>query len=61
MRDKEMKLVGKNAIVTGAAGGIGYSMADALMTHGRKYVAILDVKDEMGEESAKKLTADHKG
>jgi len=54
-----LQLVGDTAIVTGGARGIGYAIADGLMTHGAS-VAIFDVKEELGQESAKKLTEAHK-
>lgn len=60
MRDKEMKLVGNTAIVTGGVAGIGYAITDALMTYGAS-VAIFDVKEEAGIAAAKKLNEEHKG
>jgi 3-oxoacyl-[acyl-carrier protein] reductase len=58
MKDREFKLVGETAIVTGAVGDLGYAMADALMTHGAN-VAIFDVKEDAGQARAATLNEEH--
>lgn len=49
-----MLLKDKTAIVTGAAGGLGFACANALIREGAK-VLISDVTDYRGEEAAKTL------
>lgn len=51
-----MKLEGKVAIITGAAGGIGKAMAKRFVAEGAR-VAIADMKAEAAEETARELAA----
>jgi NAD(P)-dependent dehydrogenase (short-subunit alcohol dehydrogenase family) len=53
-----MKLVGKTAIVTGASKGIGYAIADYLMTHGADVVITARNEAEL-TTAAKQLTEAH--
>lgn len=46
---------GKVAIVTGAAGGIGYACAHGYAKNGCRGVVIVDVQQEKGEEAARRL------
>ncbi|KAI9818915.1 MAG: hypothetical protein M1827_007736 [Pycnora praestabilis] len=48
-------LQGKVAVVTGAARGLGNSMAQALCEVGLKAIAIIDVQQELGDEAAAEL------
>jgi meso-butanediol dehydrogenase/(S,S)-butanediol dehydrogenase/diacetyl reductase len=50
----DFNLAGKVAVVTGGSGGIGAAAVELLVGEGAK-VAILDVKDEMGEALAVRL------
>ncbi|MGI9405805.1 MAG: SDR family NAD(P)-dependent oxidoreductase, partial [Hyphomicrobiaceae bacterium] len=50
-----MMMEGKIAVITGAAGGLGYACADRFVREGAK-VVIADVQDELGEHAAEKLT-----
>lgn len=49
-----MMLDGKIAVITGAAGGLGYACADRFVREGAK-VVLADVQDELGAHSAGKL------
>ncbi len=49
-----MQLSGKTAIVTGAAQGIGYAIANRYLTDGAQ-VVIADVDDERGEQAESEL------
>lgn len=51
-----MSLIGKIAIVTGAAGGIGYAIAERFLREGMKIV-IADIDKEKGEKSETDLSA----
>lgn len=51
-----MKLKDKVAVITGAAGGIGYHIADLFVAEGAK-VAIADIKEEAAQKAADELTA----
>ncbi len=51
-----MKLSGKTAIVTGAAHGIGYAIAQRFLRDGAQLV-ICDIDDEAGENAATELAA----
>jgi glucose 1-dehydrogenase len=51
-----MDLKDKAAIVTGAAQGIGYSIAEAFLREGAR-VMILDVNEELGRRSTEELAA----
>jgi NADPH:quinone reductase-like Zn-dependent oxidoreductase len=51
------RLVGKVAVITGAAEGIGHATARLFVAHGAK-VVIADVKDEVGEILANELGTD---
>lgn len=50
-----MSLTGKTAIVTGAAGGIGYAIADRFLREDVK-VVIADIDDDKGEAAEKDLS-----
>lgn len=50
------KLDGKFALVTGGARGLGYSMAEGLLSVGLSGLAIVDVQEDLGTESAKRLS-----
>jgi hypothetical protein len=52
---KKFTLQNKVAVVTGAARGLGYNMAQALSQSGAKAIAILDMRPELGAESAAEL------
>jgi NAD(P)-dependent dehydrogenase (short-subunit alcohol dehydrogenase family) len=52
---KKFTLQDKVAVVTGAARGLGYNMAQALSQSGAKAIAILDMRPELGAESATEL------
>lgn len=45
----------KNALVTGAARGLGYKYAEELLRNGANFVAILDLNTSTGEKSAETL------
>lgn len=49
------RLDGKVAVVTGAARGLGFSMAEGLCSAGAKGVAILDVQTDLGLDAIQKL------
>ncbi len=49
--------MGKVAVITGAAEGIGHATARLFVAHGAK-VVIADVKDEVGEILANELGTD---
>lgn len=49
------RLDGKVAVVTGAARGLGFSMAEGLCSAGLKGVAILDVQTDLGLDAIEKL------
>ncbi len=51
-----MSLTGKIGVVTGAAGGIGYAIADRYLREGMK-VIIADIDTEKGEAAATDLSA----
>jgi NAD(P)-dependent dehydrogenase (short-subunit alcohol dehydrogenase family) len=53
----DMALEGKTAVVTGAAGGIGYAVAERFLTEGAK-VVIADFDAEKGAKAAKTLGSD---
>ncbi|KAJ1918627.1 hypothetical protein H4219_002500 [Mycoemilia scoparia] len=46
---------GKVAVITGGAGGLGFSMAESLCSVGLSGIAILDVVEESGRKAAQKL------
>ncbi|MEE9375991.1 MAG: SDR family NAD(P)-dependent oxidoreductase, partial [Rhizobiaceae bacterium] len=50
-----MKLSGKTAIITGAAQGIGYAIAQRFLQEGAQ-VVIADINDEKGEQAATELS-----
>lgn len=50
-----MKIEGKVALITGGARGIGRAYCEALLEKEAKGVAIADVKDDVGEETASQL------
>lgn len=50
-----MKLSGKTAIITGAAQGIGYAIAQRFLSEGAQ-VVIADINDEKGEQAASELS-----
>lgn len=52
-----MKLNGKYAIVTGAAQGIGKSIAQRLLEDGVSGVALIDISEEKSKEAAAELDA----
>ncbi|MHA2039306.1 MAG: SDR family oxidoreductase [Promethearchaeota archaeon] len=49
------QLVGKVAIITGAAGGIGRATSKLFIEEGAKGVVMADIWDEMGEKTAEEL------
>lgn len=51
----KFRLDGKVAVVTGAARGLGFSMAEGLCSAGVKGVAILDVQTDLGLDAIQKL------
>jgi sorbose reductase len=53
----KFRLDGKVAVVTGAARGLGFSMAEGLCSVGLKGVAILDVQTDLGMDAIQKLHA----
>lgn len=53
---KRFRLDGKVALVTGGARGLGYSMAEGFCSVGCEAIALLDVLEEEGEASAKRLS-----
>ncbi|ODV89213.1 hypothetical protein CANCADRAFT_29448, partial [Tortispora caseinolytica NRRL Y-17796] len=53
------RLDGKVAVVTGAARGLGFSMAEGLCSAGLKGIAILDVQTELGIDAAQRLHANY--
>lgn len=55
-KEMKMKLDNKVAIVTGAAGGIGYGIAARFVAEGAR-VAVADIKREAAEEAAARLNA----
>lgn len=50
-----MEIENKVALVTGGANGIGFTTAKALLQHGAKAVALLDLNDSGGEAAATEL------
>jgi len=52
---KKFTLQDKVAVVTGAARGLGYNMAQALSQFGARAIAILDMRPDLGAESAAEL------
>ena len=55
-----MRLLGKVAIITGAANGIGFAAAETFVNEGC-HVALVDFNQESGEEKARKLNDLDKG
>ncbi|KAI9673013.1 MAG: hypothetical protein M1817_003177 [Caeruleum heppii] len=52
---KRFTLQGKVAVITGGARGLGYNMAQALAEVGVKAIAILDVRQDLGDAAAAQL------
>ncbi|KAI9853986.1 MAG: hypothetical protein M1830_006608, partial [Pleopsidium flavum] len=52
---KKFTLHGKVAVITGGARGLGYNMAQALCEVGVKAIAIMDVQQDLGDQSAAEL------
>lgn len=50
--------IGKRAIITGGARGIGYEFAEQLLSAGAK-VCISDINVKTGEEAAEKLRQEY--
>ncbi|KAL8675134.1 MAG: hypothetical protein Q9168_000505 [Polycauliona sp. 1 TL-2023] len=57
---KSFTLENKVAVVTGGARGLGWNMAQALAEAGAEAIALLDVKQDLGEEAASRLSTDAK-
>ncbi|XP_046751399.1 15-hydroxyprostaglandin dehydrogenase [NAD(+)]-like [Diprion similis] len=53
-----MEIQGKIALVTGGANGIGFAYVQELLRNGAAHVAILDLANSKGDESANKLNAE---
>lgn len=53
---KRFRLDGKVALVTGGARGLGYSMAEGFCSVGCAGIVLVDVLEEEGESSAKRLS-----
>ncbi|XP_046435126.1 15-hydroxyprostaglandin dehydrogenase [NAD(+)]-like [Neodiprion fabricii] len=53
-----MEIQNKIALVTGGANGIGFAYVRELLRNGAAHVAILDLANSKGDESAKKLNAE---
>ncbi|XP_046435294.1 peroxisomal hydratase-dehydrogenase-epimerase-like [Neodiprion fabricii] len=53
-----MEIQNKIALVTGGANGIGFAHVRELLRNGAAHVAILDLANSKGDESAKKLNAE---
>ncbi|XP_046601366.1 15-hydroxyprostaglandin dehydrogenase [NAD(+)]-like isoform X1 [Neodiprion lecontei] len=54
----DMEIQNKIALVTGGANGIGFAHVRELLRNGAAHVAILDLANSKGDESAKKLNAE---
>ncbi|KAG8532773.1 uncharacterized protein KY384_002651 [Bacidia gigantensis] len=52
---KTFLLQGKVALITGGARGLGWNMAQALAEAGTKEIALVDLKQELGQASAAEL------
>ncbi|KAJ8728444.1 hypothetical protein PYW08_016829 [Mythimna loreyi] len=50
-------LTNKVVVITGAAEGIGYEIADRYLQKGAKITILLDINEKLGAEAVKKLTA----
>ncbi|KAI4252293.1 MAG: hypothetical protein L6R42_008018, partial [Xanthoria sp. 1 TBL-2021] len=57
---KSFTLEKKVAVVTGGARGLGWNMAQALVEAGAEAIALLDIKQDLGEEAASRLSSDAK-
>ncbi|KAL8865336.1 MAG: hypothetical protein Q9174_006941, partial [Haloplaca sp. 1 TL-2023] len=57
---KSFTLEGKVAVVTGGARGLGWNMAQALAESGASSIALLDLKQELGETAASELSSSAK-
>ncbi|CAO1597106.1 hypothetical protein XANCAGTX0491_000933 [Xanthoria calcicola] len=55
---KSFTLEKKVAVVTGGARGLGWNMAQALAEAGAAAIALLDIKQDLGEEAASRLSSD---
>ncbi|KAK5649685.1 hypothetical protein RI129_000714 [Pyrocoelia pectoralis] len=53
---EKFDIVGKVAVVTGAASGIGFNTAKELLKNGVKGLTLIDVNAEAGEEALKSLS-----
>ncbi|PPJ60013.1 hypothetical protein CBER1_02692 [Cercospora berteroae] len=53
---QKFTLNGKIAVVTGGARGLGFNMAQALAEVGVRGIAIMDVQQELGDNSARELS-----
>lgn len=51
----QQEIKNKIAVITGAARGIGYAIAEQLLKEGAKKVVLLDIDDDQGAEAAKIL------
>lgn len=51
----KFRLDGKTALVTGAARGLGFSMAEGLCSVGLEAIAIIDVQTDLGLDAIEKL------
>ncbi|XP_063625800.1 15-hydroxyprostaglandin dehydrogenase [NAD(+)]-like isoform X3 [Cydia splendana] len=54
-------ITGKTCLITGGASGLGALYAEAFLREGAKHVAILDIVEEKGKETAEQLNKTYPG